>query len=87
MKLVEYIKILNDIDGYISHGGRLLDLPLYDMENVDPAIRDAIEREVEPEKLARVGALLQRVGAWGKSDETVGRTITEERVRAIWRGL
>jgi hypothetical protein len=86
MTLREYIEIINDIDGYIAGGGRLLDIPLHGLSSLPQAVQETFSEYVEPSALARFERFLAAAAEGISGNETLGTSLSEERARTIWSG-
>jgi hypothetical protein len=87
MTMGDYIKIINDIDGYIARGGKLLDLQLVDPPSLPPPFQNALDGMIDPAAAVRIVAFLKAVGNEPRAKERkIGEVITEERLQEIWCG-
>jgi hypothetical protein len=78
-----------DVETYLERGGRLLDLEMI-LSASDRAVIEAkadTMSQATLNRLARVGRFLTRVGELlAEDDAKVGKTLTEDQLRSIWRG-
>jgi hypothetical protein len=88
MTIGEYIKIVNDIDGYIARGGKLLELEMSpDLSSLPPQAQNVLETGIDPAAAARVAAFFEAVGnEHPTKGARIGEVITEKRLQEIWRG-
>jgi hypothetical protein len=77
-----------DVDTYLERGGRLLDLDLIPSASDRAAIEATADTmsQATLNRIARVGRFLVRVGELAEADAKVGKTLTEDQLRSIWRG-
>jgi hypothetical protein len=74
-----------DLDSYLANGGAILDLVLpsvADEARIEAAVRMA---KIPPDRVARFGEFLKRVGKVGPANAAVGSALSEARLQRIWR--
>ena len=85
--LENWVEIYNDLDAYIARGGELLDLPVNSPADFPPEIEKRIVKRLGKEKLDRIGRFFSLVAKRKpKNRKLVGKFLSEEQLRSIWRG-
>jgi hypothetical protein len=87
-QVLQYFEIVNDVDGYIGRGGKLLDLVDLAARLPSRAKEIALEEGevLDPQAASRFGEFLMCLGGKCEPNERIRDAITEERARAIWHG-
>jgi hypothetical protein len=87
MTMRDAISIFQDLDSYIEKGGTLLDLPL--LSEIPEAQRSFFVTSIGPDIAMRWGRCVMKIadlsGRRGSAKDLIGKNITEDDARRIWR--
>jgi hypothetical protein len=81
----EFIEVYKDLDAYITHGGKLLDLRVFDLAAMPHPVRTVISGCLGEATRARLGRFFEAMSQLIGADEVVGDVLTEAEARELWR--